>query len=61
MQNERNDISERLLDFSAEVITLVINLNKNAVERHIGIQLARSGTSAGANYEEVEPEIETVK
>jgi len=52
MQNERNDISKRLLDFSAEIIKLVVHHNKNAVERHIGIQLTRSGTSAGANYEE---------
>lgn len=50
LQNARNDISERLLDFSVEIIKMVINLNKNAVERHIGSQLARSGTSAGTDY-----------
>ncbi len=52
MQNERNDLSERLLDFAAEIIKLVVRLNKTAVGRHIGGQLTRSGTSAGANYEE---------
>ena len=31
---------------------LVVRLNKTAVGRHIGGQLTRSGTSAGANYEE---------
>ena len=52
MKNERNDLSERLLDFAAEIIKLVAPLNKTLVGRHIGGQLARSGTSAGANYEE---------
>ena len=52
MQNERNDLSERLLEFAAEIIKLVARLNKTAVGRHIGGQLTRSGTSAGANYEE---------
>ncbi len=52
MQNERNDLSKRLLDFAAEIIKLVVWLNKTAVGRHIGGQLTRSGTSAGANYEE---------
>jgi four helix bundle protein len=52
MQNERNDLSERLLDFTARIIKLVVRLNKTAVGRHIGLQLTRSGTSAGANYEE---------
>ena len=52
MQNKRNDISERLLDFSAEIINLIVHLNKNAVESHIAVQLTRSVTSAGANYEE---------
>ena len=52
MKNERNDLSERLLDFAAEIIKLVAPLNKTLVGRHIGGQLTRSGTSAGANYEE---------
>jgi len=52
MKNERNDLSERLLDFAAEIIKLVVRLNKTAVGCHIGGQLTRSGTSAGANYEE---------
>ena len=54
MKNERrgNDISERLLNFAADILKLVTRLNKTAVGRHIGGQLTRSGTSAGANYEE---------
>ena len=52
MQNERNDLSERFLDFASEIIKFVVRLNKTAVGRHIGGQLTRSGTSTGANYEE---------
>jgi four helix bundle protein len=52
MKNKRNDLSERLLNFAAEIIKLALRLNKTAVGRHIGGQLTRSGTSAGANYEE---------
>ena len=52
MKNRRNDLSERLLDFAAEIIKLVVRLNKTAVGRYIGGQLTRSSTSAGANYEE---------
>ncbi|HHT9104541.1 MAG TPA: four helix bundle protein [Candidatus Wujingus californicus] len=52
MQSERNSLSERLLDFAADIIKLIVQLNKTVVGRHIGQQLTRSGTSAGANYEE---------
>jgi len=52
MKSERNDLSERLLDFAADIIKLVARLDKTAVGRHIGGQLTRSGTSAGADYEE---------
>ncbi len=52
MKIERNDLSERFLDFAAEIIKLVVQLNRSAVGRHIGGQLIRSSTSAGANYEE---------
>ncbi len=52
MKNERSDLSGRLLDFAAEIIKLVVRLNKSSVGRHIGGQLTRSGTSTGANYEE---------
>ena len=52
MQNKRKDLSERLLDFAAGIIKLLVRLNKTAVGRHIGNQLMRSATSSGANYEE---------
>ena len=54
MKNGRNDLSERLLGFSADIIKLAVNgkLTKTAVGRHIAGQLTRSATSAGANYEE---------
>ena len=52
MKNARNDLSERLLNFAAELIKWIVRLNKTAVGRHIAGQLMRSGTSAGANYEE---------
>ena len=46
------DISERLLDFSVRALKLVDRINTTAVGRHVGNQLMRSGTSAGAHYEE---------
>lgn len=52
MQIERNNLSERLLNLAAAVIKIVLQLNKTAVGRHIGGQLTRASTSAGANYEE---------
>ena len=52
MKDVRNDLSERLLDFAADILKLIARLNKTAVGRHIGSQLTRSGTSSGANYEE---------
>ncbi len=47
-----DDIAERLIDFAVRIIILVKALPKTAVAKHIGGQLLRSGTSAGANYEE---------
>jgi len=52
MKKERKDLSERLLDFAADVIKLLGKLNKTAVGRHIGYQLLKASTSSGANYEE---------
>ena len=47
-----NKLPEWFLDFAAKIIKLALRLNKTAVGRHIGNQLMRAGTSAGANYEE---------
>src|SRR3990167_4046368 len=52
MQNEKNNLSERLLNFAANIIKLAIRLNRTTAGRHIGGQLTHSGTSCGANYEE---------
>lgn len=52
MKNERNDLSERLLDFGTNIVKLSTQLYKSPVGRHVVTQLIRSGTSAGANYEE---------
>ena len=47
-----DQIAERLLTFAAKVISLVQTLEKTPTGYHIGKQLLRSATSAGANYEE---------
>ncbi|MFH0774234.1 MAG: four helix bundle protein [bacterium] len=47
-----DDLAERLLHFTVRVIKLVNALPKTIVERHVGGQLLRSGTSGGSNYEE---------
>ncbi len=52
MKSERSDLSERLLNFAANVIKLAAALNRTAPGRHIANQLMRSSTSSGANYEE---------
>jgi four helix bundle protein len=52
MENKRKDLSERLLDFAANIIKLIGRFNQTFVGRHIGNQLMRSATSSGANYEE---------
>jgi four helix bundle protein len=45
-------LSERLLDFTVQIIKLVNSLPKTIVGKHIGGQILRSGTSPGSNYEE---------
>lgn len=52
MGTPRNNLSERLLDFAANIVKLAAKLDKTFSGRHIGGQLMRSGTSSGANYEE---------
>ena len=47
-----DDIAERLLEFAARVVKLASALPKSPVGQHISMQMVRSGTSAGANYEE---------
>jgi four helix bundle protein len=47
-----NDLSERFLNFAADILKMMPLLSKSFTGRHIGGQLFRSSTSAGANYEE---------
>lgn len=47
-----DDISDRLLDMAARIMRLVQALPKSIGGRHVAAQVLRSGTSAGANYEE---------
>jgi len=48
----REAISARLLDFAVSIIKLVSKLPHTDIGNHIRIQLLKSGTSPGANYEE---------
>ena len=52
MKDQPERLSDRLLDFTAEVIGIVDVLPKTLTGRHIGGQLMRAGTSSGSNYEE---------
>ena len=52
MQSDRQDLSERLLEFSANAVKFTAKLNRSVTGRHIANQLMRASTSCGANYEE---------
>ena len=52
MNQERGYLEERLLEYGARIIKLVESLPNTLVGRRVADQLLRSGTSAGANYEE---------
>jgi four helix bundle protein len=52
MQNERENLSDRLLSFAASIVRLTLLLSKTVAGRHIAGQILRSSTSCGANYEE---------
>jgi four helix bundle protein len=51
---ERNDLSQRLLNFAVRIVKIVEALPKTIAGKRIGDQLLRSGTSVGANYEEAQ-------
>jgi four helix bundle protein len=46
------DIAERLLDLGTAALRLAASLPRGAAGRHVAVQLVRSATGAGANYEE---------
>src|SRR5437016_8969377 len=47
-----DDISDRLIDLAVRVIRLVEALPATKVGGHVGLQVFRAATSAGANFEE---------
>ena len=46
------DIAERLLEFGLAVLRLVERLPSRPVVRHVALQLFRSATGVGSNYDE---------
>ena len=49
---ELEEIADKSLTFTVLVVRYCQDLNKNPLERHLAMQLVRSSTSCGANYEE---------
>jgi hypothetical protein len=45
MQNERDNLSDRLLNFAAGIVGLTLLLSKTVAGRHIAGQILRSSTS----------------
>lgn len=52
MERKADVLSDRLLNFSVAVLKLLQRIDKNQMHHHIVMQLFRSATSIGANYEE---------
>ena len=52
MNGKNEQLSDRLLDFAANVIKISNALPKTVAGRHVGGQLVKAGTSGGSNYEE---------
>jgi four helix bundle protein len=52
MEKQADQLSERFLLFASNIVKLVKRIDSNQFHRHIGMQLFRSATAIGANYEE---------
>jgi four helix bundle protein len=52
MEEQANKLAERLLDYGVAIFKLTLKLDASLPGKHVAGQLFRSGTSAGANYEE---------
>ncbi len=52
MEELDQQVTDRLLDYGVSIIKLCGQLQRSSAGGHIGSQLLRSGTSAGADYEE---------
>ena len=50
----RNQISERVIDFVANVLRMVSDFPAKTISSKLADQLIRSSTSVGANYEEAQ-------
>ena len=51
---KRNELEERLIDFSVLIIKLSNEMNKTKAAQHLSGQFIRSGTSAALNYGEAQ-------
>lgn len=52
MEKKKNDLCDRLFDFSVNVLNLLKKLDKSETSKLFRYQLGKSSTSSGANYEE---------
>ncbi len=52
--NQKYDLQERLVKFSASIIFNTSGLNKNFASEHLVKQLIRSSTSSALNYGEAQ-------
>jgi four helix bundle protein len=52
MESMADVISERMLGFAASIVQLISGIPQTQINRHICLQLFRSASSIGANYEE---------
>ena len=51
---KRNELEERLIDFSVLIIKLSNEMNKTKAAQHLSGQIIRSGTSVALNYGEAQ-------
>ncbi len=52
MESKADVNSERMLGYAASIVQLVSGIPQSQINRHIYLQLFRSASSIGANYEE---------
>jgi len=50
----KNDLEERLINYSVQIIEITNNLNQTKAGNHLSGQLIRSGTSVSLNYGEAQ-------
>ncbi len=51
-KSQSDRLEERLIDFAARIIEFAGELPKTPADRHISLQILRSGTAAAPNYAE---------